>query len=70
MKTKDISDHDKRDFFCIEILFAASTKYVMTFLNETINDDANDVVFLRWKKIDDKVHNDVSSTLLRNEQWN
>ena len=46
MKTKDISNHDERDFFCIETLFAASTKYVMTFFDETINDDANDVVFL------------------------
>ena len=65
---KDISDHDKRDFFCTEILFVASTKYVMTFFNETINNDANDVVFLRRKKIDNKIHNNVSSTLLRNKQ--
>ena len=69
MKTKNISNHDERDFFCIEILFVASTKYVMTFFNKTIDDDANDVVFLRWEKIDNKVHNDVSSTLFRNEQW-
>ena len=67
MKTKDILNHDERDFFCIEILFAASTKYVIMFFNKTINDDANDVVFFRWKKIDNKIHNDVSSTLLRNE---
>ena len=64
MKTKDISNHDERDFFCIEILFAVSTKYIITFFNETIDDDANDVVFFRWKKIDNKIHNDVSSTLL------
>ena len=47
MKTKDILNHDERDFFCIKILFIVSTKYVMTFFNETINDDANDVVFFR-----------------------
>ena len=47
MKTKDISNHDERDFFCIEILFAVSTKYIITFFNETIDDDANDVVFFR-----------------------
>ena len=47
MKTKNISDHDERDFFCIETLFVVSAKYVITFLNETINDDTNDVVFLR-----------------------
>ena len=70
MKTKNISDHNERDFFCIEILFVASARYVMTFFNETINNDANDVVFLRWKEIDNKVHNDVSPALLRNEQWN
>ena len=70
MKTKDISDHDERDFFCTEILFAASTRYVMTFFDKTINDDTDDVVFLRWKEIDNKVYNDVSSALLRNEQWN
>ena len=69
MKTKDISNYDERDFFCIEILFVASTKYVMTFFNEAINDDANDVVFFRRKKADNKVHNDVLSALLRNGQW-
>ena len=46
VKTKNILNHDERDFFCIETLFVASTKYVMMFFNETINDDANDVVFL------------------------
>ena len=35
-----------------------------------IDDDVNDVVFFRWKKIDNKVHNDVSLTLFQNEQWN
>ena len=70
MKAKNISDHDERDFFCTETLFAASAKYVMTFFNETIDDDANDVVFLRWKEVDNKIHNDVSSALFRNEQWN
>ena len=68
MKAKNISDHDERDFFCIKTLFAASTKYVITFFDEIINNDADDVVFLRKKKIDNKVHNDVSSALLRNEQ--
>ena len=67
MKTKDISDHDERDFFCTEILFAALIKYVMTFFNEVIDDDADDVVSFRWKKIDNKVHNDVSSALFQNE---
>ena len=47
MKMKDILNYDERDFFCIKILFVISTKYVMTFFNEMINDDANDVVFLR-----------------------
>ena len=47
MKAKDISNHDERDFFCTEILFAASTKYVMTFFDETIDDDADDIVFFR-----------------------
>ena len=70
VKTKDILNHDERDFFCTEILFVVSTRYIMTFFNKTINDDANDVVFLRWKKIDNKVHRDISSALLRNEQWN
>ena len=68
MKTKDISNHDERDFFCTEILFAVSAKYVMTFFDEIINDDANDVVFFRKKKINNKIYNDVSSTLLRNKQ--
>ena len=40
----------------------------MTFFNQTINDDANDIVFFRWKKIDNKIHNDISSALFRNEQ--
>ena len=67
---KNISNHDERDFFCTEILFVTSIKYIMTFFNEAINDDANNVVFLRWKKINNKIYNDVSSTLLRNKQWN
>ena len=70
MKTKNILNHDKRDFFYTEILFVASIKYVMTFFNKTINNDANDVVFFRWRKIDNKIHNNVSSTLLRNKQKN
>ena len=68
MKIKDILNHDERDFFCIEILFVASTKYVITFFNKTIDDNANDIVSFRWKKIDNKVYNDVSSTLFRNKQ--
>ena len=47
VKTKNILNHDERNFFCIETLFVVSTKYVMTFFNETINDDTNDVIFLR-----------------------
>ena len=68
MKIKNISNYDERDFFCIEILFVALIKYVMTFFNKIINNDANDVVFFRRKKIDNKVHNDVLSTLFQNEQ--
>ena len=68
MKTKNISNYDKRDFFCTEILFVVSTKYVMTFFNKIIDNDTNDVVFLRWRKIDNKIYNDVSSALLQNEQ--
>ena len=70
MKTKDISDYDKSDFFCIKILFIVLIKNIMMFFNQIINDDVNDVIFLRWKKIDYKVYNDVSSTLFQNEQWN
>ena len=47
MKIKNISNHDERDFFCIEILFVVSTKYIITFFNKTINDDVNDVIFFR-----------------------
>ena len=47
MKTKNISDHDERDFFCTETLFVALIKYVMTFFNEMIDDDANDVISFR-----------------------
>ena len=47
MKAKNISDHDERDFFCIEILFAVLAKYVITFFNKTINNNANDVVSFR-----------------------
>ena len=70
MKAKNISDYDERDFFCTETLFVALTKYIIMFFNETINNDINDVVFLRWKKIDNKVHDNISSALFRNEQWN
>ena len=47
MKAEDILNHDERDFFCTETLFVASAKYVITFFNEAIDDDADDVVFLR-----------------------
>ena len=47
MKAINISNYDKRDFFCVEILFVALIKYVMMFFNKTINNDANDVVFFR-----------------------
>ena len=47
MKTKNILNHDECNFFYIEILFAVSTKYIMTFFNKIINDDVNDVVFFR-----------------------
>ena len=45
MKTKDILNHDESNFFCIKILFIILTKNIMMFFNQTINDDANDVVF-------------------------
>ena len=63
---KNILNYDERDFFCVEILFVVLTKYVITFFNKTINNDANDVIFLCWKKIDNKVHNNISSILFRN----
>ena len=47
MKTKNISDYDESNFFCIKILFIVSTKNIIMFLNQTINDDANDVVSFR-----------------------
>ena len=47
MKIKNISKHNERDFFCIEILFVALTKYVITFFNKIMNDDADNVVFFR-----------------------
>ena len=47
MKTKNILNYDERDFFCIETLFVVLIKYVMTFFDEMINDDADDVVFFR-----------------------
>ena len=47
MKTKNILNHNKRDFVCIKILFVASTKYIITFFNKIINDDVNNIVFLR-----------------------
>ena len=44
---KNILNYDESDFFCIKILFIVSTKNVMTFFDQTINNDADDVVFLR-----------------------
>ena len=67
MKMKNILNYDESDFFCIKILFIALIKNVMMFFNQTINDDVNDVVFFRWKKIDNEIYNDISSTLLRNK---
>ena len=47
MKIKDILNYDKRDFFCIKILFVILTKYIITFFDKIINDDADDIVFFR-----------------------
>ena len=68
MKMKNILNYDENDLFCIKILFIVLTKNVITFFNQIINDDVNDVVFFCWKKIDNEVHNDISSTLFQNEQ--
>ena len=67
MKIKNISDHDERDFFCAEILFAVLIKYITTFFDAIINNNINDIVFFRWEKIDNKIYNDVSSVLFQNK---
>ena len=36
----------------------------MTFFKEFIDHDANNVVFIRFRKIDDEVHNNVLSTFI------
>ena len=40
------------------------TKNVMTFFEEFIDHDANNVVFIRFKKIDDEVYNNVLSAFI------
>ena len=47
MKVKNILNYDERNFFCIKTLFVALTKYIIMFFNKIINDNINDVVFLR-----------------------
>ena len=43
---KNILNYDEHDFFCTETLFVVSAKYIMTFFNKKINNDANDIIFL------------------------
>ena len=40
------------------------TKNIMTFSEEFIDHDANNVVFIRFKKIDDEVHDNVLLTFI------
>ena len=47
MKTKINLNYDENNFFCIETLFIASIKNVMTFFNQTINNDVNDIISFR-----------------------
>ena len=47
-----------------------STKNVMTFSEKFIDYDANNVVFIRFKKIDDEVHNNVLSAFIDHDDKN
>ena len=46
------------------------TKNVMTFFKEFIDYDANNVVFIRFKKIDDKIHDNVLSAFIDHDDEN
>ena len=46
------------------------TKNVMTFSEKFIDYNANNVVFIRFKKIDDEVHDNVLSTFIDHDDEN
>ena len=43
---------------------------IMIFFKKFINHDANDVVFIRFKKIDDEVHDNVLSAFIDHDDEN
>ena len=67
VKMKDILNYYINNFLRTEILFVILTKYIMIFFNSTMNNNINNIVILRWKEINGKIFNDISSALLRNE---
>ena len=40
------------------------TKNVMTFFKKFIDHDANNIVFIRFRKIDDEVHDNILSAFI------
>ena len=59
------SNNFRRRFFVRDF-----TKDVMTFFEKFINYDVNNVVFIRFKKIDDEVYDNVLSTFIDHDDKN
>ena len=45
-------------------------KNVMTFFKEFIDHETNNVIFVRIKKIDDKIHNNILSIFINHDNKN
>ena len=59
------SNDFRRHFFVCDFI-----KNVMTFFEKFIDHDANNIIFIRFKKIDDEVHDNVLSTFIDHDDEN
>ena len=57
-------DQNQNDDFRRRFFVRDFTENVITFFKKFIDHDANDVIFIRFKKIDDKIHDNILSTFI------
>ena len=70
MCSKYSIDQNQNNDFRRRFFVRDFTKNVMTFLKKFIDHDANNIVFIRFKKIDDKIHDNVLSTFIDHDDKN
>ena len=67
---KYLIDQNQNNDFRRRLFVRNFTKNVMTFFKELVDHDANNVIFIQFKKIDDEIHDNILSTFVDHDDKN